>query len=915
MLATIVKKVFGTKNDRELKRISRLVAGVNTHGDAMAELDDGALQAKTAELKAALADGKTLDEILPEAFAVVREAATRVMGMRHFDVQLMGGIALHEGRIAEMRTGEGKTLTATLAAYLNARGGMGVHVVTVNDYLAARDANWMRPLYEFLGLSVGVIYSQQPQPEKREAYACDITYGTNNEYGFDYLRDNMAFRLEDRVQRGLFYAIVDEVDSILIDEARTPLIISGPAADSSELYRQMNTLIPKLQPQREEEGEDGQKAEGHYYIDEKQRQVELTEDGHQLIESLLVENNLLEAGESLYAAHNLTLLHHVHAALKAHALFHKDRQYVVQNDQIVIVDEHTGRTMPGRRWSEGIHQAVEAKEGVRIQQENQTLASTTFQNYFRLYEKLAGMTGTADTEAMEFRQIYGMDVVVVPTNRPMVRKDANDLVYLTLQEKFDAIVEEVRDCVERGAPVLVGTATIEASEYLAQRLTKEKIKHQVLNAKQHQREAQVIAQAGRPGTVTIATNMAGRGTDIVLGGNAEEEIKHMDEPSEEKAEKIRAEWEANHNTVLEAGGLHIIGTERHESRRIDNQLRGRAGRQGDPGYTRFFLSMEDDLMRIFASDRVRNMMRSLGLKDGEAIEHRWVTRAIENAQRKVETRNFDIRKNLLEYDNVANDQRRVVYSQREQILEAESLASSVESIRRDVIPEVVHSYMPPGSVEDQWDVEGLEKSLQAEYSSDIPVRQWLEEDNGLHIEGVTERIIEQLEADYARKEEEIGTETLRPIEKHLMLQILDRHWKEHLANMDHLRQGIHLRGYAQKNPKQEYKKEAFELFQTMLNQIQHELVRVLHNFEVRREDEVERLEAQRQEEARVQAEKMKAEQEEVAAPTAQGDGTGQTQGPPEKPRTVVREGRKVGRNEPCPCGSGKKYKQCHGKLD
>lgn len=642
MLATIVKKVFGTKNDRELKRISRLVAGVNTHGDAMAELDDGALQAKTAELKAALADGKTLDEVLPEAFAVVREAATRVMGMRHFDVQLMGGIALHEGRIAEMRTGEGKTLTATLAAYLNALAGKGVHVVTVNDYLAARDANWMRPLYEFLGLSVGVIYSQQPQPEKREAYACDITYGTNNEYGFDYLRDNMAFRLEDRVQRGLFYAIVDEVDSILIDEARTPLIISGPAADSSELYKQINTLIPKLQPQREEEGEDGQPPEGHYYIDEKQRQVELTEDGHQLIESMLVESNLLEAGESLYAAHNLTLLHHVHAALKAHALFHKDRQYVVQNDQIVIVDEHTGRTMPGRRWSEGIHQAVEAKEGVRIQQENQTLASTTFQNYFRLYEKLAGMTGTADTEAMEFRQIYGMDVVVVPTNRPMVRKDANDLVYLTLQEKFDAIVEEVRDCVERGAPVLVGTATIEASEYLAQRLTKEKIKHQVLNAKQHQREAQVIAQAGRPGTVTIATNMAGRGTDIVLGGNAEEEIKHMDEPSEEKAEKIRAEWEANHNTVLEAGGLHIIGTERHESRRIDNQLRGRAGRQGDPGYTRFFLSMEDDLMRIFASDRVRNMMRSLGLKDGEAIEHRWVTRAIENAQRKVETRNFDI---------------------------------------------------------------------------------------------------------------------------------------------------------------------------------------------------------------------------------------------------------------------------------
>ncbi|MFP1679566.1 preprotein translocase subunit SecA [Alloalcanivorax sp. C16-2] len=910
MLATIVKKVFGTKNDRELKRISRLVASVNAHGDEMAQLDDAALQAKTAEFRAAYADGKTLDELLPQAFAVAREAATRVMGMRHFDVQLMGGIALHEGRIAEMRTGEGKTLTATLPTYLNALTGKGVHVVTVNDYLAERDANWMRPLYEFLGLSVGVIFSQQPQEQKREAYGCDVTYGTNNEFGFDYLRDNMAFRLEDRVQRPLYFAIVDEVDSILIDEARTPLIISGPAADSSELYKQMNVLIPKLKAQTEED-------EGHYFIDEKQRQVELTEEGHQLIESLLVDNKLLEEGESLYAAHNLNLLHHVHAALKAHALFHKDREYVVQNGQIVIVDEHTGRTMPGRRWSEGIHQAVEAKEGVRIQQENQTLASTTFQNYFRLYEKLAGMTGTADTEAVEFRQIYGMDVVVIPTNRPMVRKDANDLVYLTLQEKFDAIVEAIRDCVERGAPVLVGTATIEASEYLAQRLIKDKIKHQVLNAKQHQREAQIIAQAGRPGTVTIATNMAGRGTDIMLGGNPEEEIKHMEEPSEELAEKIRSEWEENHKKVLEAGGLHIIGTERHESRRIDNQLRGRAGRQGDPGYTRFFLSMEDDLMRIFASDRVRNMMRSLGLKDGEAIEHRWVTRAIENAQRKVEARNFDIRKNLLEYDNVANDQRKVVYSQREQILESEDLSSSVESIRRDVIPEVVHSYMPPGSVEDQWDVEGLEKTLYAEYGCDVPLRHWLEDDKNLHIEGITERVIERMEQLYEGKRAEIGEDTLRQIEKHLMLQILDRHWKEHLASMDHLRQGIHLRGYAQKNPKQEYKKEAFELFQTMLNQIQHELIRVLHSFEVRRDDEVERLEAQRREEAREQAEKMNARQEQLAAPTAD-ESTGGAAPPsrqPEKPRTVVREGRKVGRNEPCPCGSGKKYKQCCGKLE
>ncbi|KAF0807962.1 preprotein translocase subunit SecA [Alcanivorax xiamenensis] len=909
MLSSIAKKVFGTKNDRELKRMSRLVTAINALGDDMAKLDDEALKAKTGELRSAFAEGKTLDELLPEAFAVVREAATRIMGMRHFDVQLLGGIALHEGRIAEMRTGEGKTLTATLPAYLNALSGLGVHVVTVNEYLAERDANWMRPLYEFLGLSVGIIYSQQPAPEKREAYGSDIIYGTNNEYGFDYLRDNMAFRLEDRVQRKLNFAIVDEVDSILIDEARTPLIISGPASDSSELYRQVNLLMPRLQPQPEEGDETG-----HYVIDEKQRQVELTEEGHQLIESLLVDNDLLEQGESLYAAHNLTLLHHVHAALKAHALFHRDREYVVQNDQIVIVDEHTGRTMPGRRWSDGLHQAVEAKEGVRIQQENQTLASTTFQNYFRLYDKLSGMTGTADTEAVEFRQIYGMDVVVVPTNRPMARIDANDLVYLTLKEKFEAIVDEVKQCVEKGAPVLVGTATIEASEYLSHRLNQDKIKHQVLNAKQHEREAQIIAQAGRPGTVTIATNMAGRGTDIVLGGNPEEQIKHLDDPDGAEARKIRDEWRDNHARVLEAGGLHIIGSERHESRRIDNQLRGRAGRQGDPGYTRFFLSMEDDLMRIFASDRVRNMMRSLGLKDGEAIEHRWVTRAIENAQRKVEARNFDIRKNLLEYDNVANDQRRVVYSQREQILESDSLSSSIESIRRDVMPDEVHAYMPPGSVEDQWDVDGLERALATEYSCRAPVSQWLSEDTGLHIDGVVEKVIETMEEEYRRKEQEVGEETLRQIEKHLMLQILDRHWKEHLASMDHLRQGIHLRGYAQKNPKQEYKKEAFELFQAMLNQIQHELIRVLHNFEVRRDDEVERLEAQRQEEARIQAERMKAQQEQMAAPTASGDGV-QTQGPPQVAQPVVREGRKVGRNEPCICGSGKKYKHCCGRLE
>ncbi|MED5432843.1 MAG: preprotein translocase subunit SecA [Pseudomonadota bacterium] len=906
MLGTIVKKIIGTKNDRELKRMAKLVEAINSHGEALANLTDGELQHKTTEFRDAFQQGRTLDELLPEAFAVVREASTRVMGMRHFDVQMMGGISLHEGRISEMRTGEGKTLTATLPAYLNALSGDGVHVVTVNDYLAERDANWMRPLYEFLGLSVGVILSQQPSEQKRAAYGSDITYGTNNEYGFDYLRDNMAFRLEDRVQRGLNYAIVDEVDSILIDEARTPLIISGPASDSSELYMAINKLMPNLKGQTEED-------EGDYFVDEKQRQVELTEDGHQKIEALLVSNGLLEEGESLYAAHNLALLHHVHAALKAHALFHVDRDYIVQGGQIVIVDEHTGRTMPGRRWSEGIHQAIEAKEGVNIQQENQTLASTTFQNYFRLYNKLGGMTGTADTEALEFRQIYGMDVVVIPTNKPMVRVDANDLVYLSLQEKFDAIVEEIKTAVEKGAPVLVGTATIEASEYLSKRLKQDKIHHEVLNAKFHQREAQIIAQAGRPGAVTIATNMAGRGTDIMLGGNPEEQIKHMDEPSESQAEKIRAEWQANHDKVMEAGGLHIIGTERHESRRIDNQLRGRAGRQGDPGYTRFFLSMEDDLMRIFASDRIRGMMRSLGLENGEAIEHRWVTRAIENAQRKVEGRNFDIRKNLLEYDDVANDQRQVIYSQRDQILETDDLTNSVKGIRYDVVQEVVHNYMAPGSVEDQWDIPGLEKMLEAEFQSHAPVGQWLNEDNQLHIDGVVEKLVENLEEDYERKAAEIGVEDLRRIEKHLMLQILDRHWKEHLASMDHLRQGIHLRGYAQKNPKQEYKKEAFELFQTLLNQIQHELIRVLHSFQVRRDDELERMEQQRQEEAQRQAEKMKMQA--VAEPGTDGTAGAAGEGEAHQPKTVVRDGRKVGRNEQCPCGSGKKYKQCHGRIE
>ena len=906
MLGSIVKKIFGTKNDRELKRMGAIVAEINRLTDNIAALSDVELANKTAEFQHAYQQGKSLDELLPEAFAVVREASTRVLGMRHFDVQLIGGITLHEGRIAEMRTGEGKTLTATLAAYLNALSGNGVHVVTVNDYLAERDANWMRPLYEFLGLKVGIILSQQPAEQKRDAYEADITYGTNNEFGFDFLRDNMVFRMEDKAQRGLNFAIVDEVDSILIDEARTPLIISGPASDSSEMYLRVNQLMPKLKQQTEDN-------EGDFFIDEKQRQVELTEAGHQHVEELLTSNGLLPEGESLYAPHNLQILHHVHAALKAHGLFHRDRDYIVQNGSIVIVDEHTGRTMPGRRWSDGIHQAVEAKEGVRIQQENQTLASITFQNYFRLYNKLSGMTGTADTEAPEFRQIYGMDVVVIPTNRPMVRQDMDDLVYLSLEEKYDALVEDIKGFVEKGAPVLVGTATVAASEYVSKRLDQAKIKHQVLNAKFHRKEAEIIAQAGRPGTVTIATNMAGRGTDIVLGGNPQEEIKQLENPSEAQVQAIMDAWRTRHEKVMEAGGLHIIGTERHESRRIDNQLRGRAGRQGDPGYTRFYLSMEDDLMRIFASDRIRNMMRSLGLQKGEAIEHRWVTRAIENAQRKVEGRNFDIRKNLLEYDDVANDQRRVIYHQRDALLDAEDLTSSIVSIREDVIRELVHTYMPAGSMEEQWDLEGLGKVLVAEFNCKADIPAWLKEDNQLHVDGIIERLVEQLEKEYADKEAQLAARgvdaaELRKVERHIMLQTLDRHWKDHLASMDHLRQGIHLRGYAQRNPKQEYKREAFELFQHMMNQTQHQVIRILHTLEVRRDDELEQLEKQRAEEARRQAEQMKLQQASLE-PEAPSDSNADAAAP------VMREGRKIGRNEPCPCGSGKKYKHCHGSLE
>ncbi|MDI1300702.1 MAG: preprotein translocase subunit SecA [bacterium] len=911
-LASLVSSIFGTKNERELKRMRKLVDAINAQEAAMKALDDAALTARTAEFKTRFAKGESLDQLLPEAFAVCREAAQRVLGMRHYDVQMIGGITLHEGRIAEMRTGEGKTLTATLPAYLNALSGNGVHVVTVNDYLAARDAEWNRPLLEFLGLKVGVIRSMQPSDEKREAYRADITYGTNNEFGFDYLRDNMAFRLEDKYQRGLTYALIDEVDSILIDEARTPLIISGASEDSSRLYEQINTLIPKLKKQAEEDQVDG----GHFWMDEKQRQVELTEEGHEYVEQLLTQLGLLVEGDSLYSAANLSLLHHVHAGLKAHLLFQRDVQYIVQNGEVIIVDEHTGRTMPGRRWSDGIHQAVEAKEKVDIQSENQTLATTTFQNYFRLYNKLSGMTGTADTEAPEFSQIYGLDVVVIPTHMPMVRKDLDDLVFLSREEKFEAIITEIRALREKQAPVLVGTATIETSEYLANMLQREKIPHAVLNAKFHEREAEIIAQAGAPGAVTIATNMAGRGTDILLGGSWKVELAKLENPTPEQAEALKAEWQKKHDAVIASGGLHIIGSERHESRRIDNQLRGRSGRQGDPGVTRFYLSLEDDLMRIFASDRVKNMMRSLGMQRGEAIEHRWVTRSIENAQRKVEARNFDIRKNLLKYDDVANDQRRAIYSQRDSILESSSITGNVELIHADVINTVVSEFIPPQSIDDQWNIEGLEKALAMDFGAELTIRQWLDADDKLHEDGVRERVAAAVLDAYKAKRTQIGEEVADQLEKQLMLQILDRHWKEHLASMDYLRQGIHLRGYAQKNPEQEYKREAFQLFEQLLGAVKLELVQTLARIQVQSQEEVAAMEAQRLAEAEAislqfqhaDADAVIAEEQQELAAIANGDE------PLAAPEPFVRDGGKVGRNDPCPCGSGKKYKHCHGQL-
>ena len=912
MIASLVKKIVGSKNEREVKRLRKTVAHINQLEAEFSALNIDDLPTKTQQLRQRLTEGESLNSLIPEAFALVREAGKRVMDMRHFDVQMIGGMVLNEGKIAEMRTGEGKTLVATLAAYLNALPEKGVHIVTVNDYLAQRDANWMRPLYEALGLTVGVIHSGQEAEDKRQAYRCDITYGTNNEFGFDYLRDNMALSLEDKMQPGLHYAIVDEVDSILIDEARTPLIISGAAEDSSELYKAVNKLIPKLKEHKEQE-EGVIEQQGHYVVDLKQRSVELNEVGHEYVEELLVEQGILQEGDSLYATAHLNKLHHVHQGLRAHVLFHRNIDYIVQGKQVVIVDEHTGRTMPGRRWSEGLHQAVEAKEGVIIQPESQTLASTTFQNYFRLYEKLSGMTGTADTEAFEFRQIYGLDVVVIPTNRSVAREDHNDLIYLTEEDKYNAIIEEVRECTALGRPVLVGTASIEASERISKALTASKVAHNVLNAKQHEREAHIIAEAGRSSAVTIATNMAGRGTDIVLGGNWQVEIDKLDQPSTAEVEAIKAQWDSQHQQVLKAGGLHIIGTERHESRRIDNQLRGRSGRQGDPGSSRFFLSLEDPLMRIFASDRTRSMMQALGMKSGEAIEHKMVTNAIEKAQKRVEQRNFDIRKQLLEFDDVANEQRQAIYSIRNDLLNAEDVSEQVGGMRDSVVNAVISEFIPPESLPEQWDIPGLEEKLKQEINLTLPVQKWLDEDKKLYEEPLRQRIAEQATAAYAEKEAKVGTEPLRYLEKQVILQVLDNLWKEHLATLDHLRQGIHLRGYAQKNPKQEYKREAFSLFEDLLNSIDQESIRFLSHVQFREQNEAEELEKQRRAKAQAEAKHMKFQHPSEAAlkeeESAESESVSQQAHQPFK-RTEP----KVGRNDPCPCGSGKKYKQCHGKL-
>jgi len=911
MVSKLLAKVFGSRNERLVRSMEKEVSRINALEDSVGALSDEQLRARTDDFRRRAADGESLDALLPEAFAVVREAGKRVLGMRHFDVQLIGGMVLHQGKIAEMRTGEGKTLVATLAAYLNALSGKGVHVITVNDYLARRDAEWMGRLYRFLGMTVGVVVADMSLQDKKAAYAADIAYGTNNEFGFDYLRDNMAFSIEEKMQRELNFAIVDEVDSILIDEARTPLIISGPTDENPEIYNQINALIPRLKKQATEDGP------GDFSVDEKVKQVYLTEDGHQHAEELLTEAGLLAEGESLYDAANIGLVHHLNAGLRAHALYQRDVDYILKDERIVIVDEFTGRTLPGRRWSEGLHQAVEAKEGVRVQSENQTLASITFQNYFRLYDKLSGMTGTADTEAFEFQQIYGLEVVVIPTHKPMIRDDRGDLVYLDFEDKFNAIIEDIKDSHGRGQPVLVGTTSIENSEHLAKLLEKQKIPHEVLNAKQHAREAQIVAQAGRPGAVTIATNMAGRGTDIVLGGALASELAALgeEEPDPGEVERVTADWRQRQEAVLAAGGLHIIGTERHESRRIDNQLRGRAGRQGDPGSSRFYLSLQDNLMRIFASDRVSALMKRLGMEKGEAIEHPWVSKAIENAQRKVEAHNFDIRKHLLEFDDVANDQRKVIYEQRNELMAADDISETIRTIRSDVVNGVISTYVPPGSLDEQWDIPGLEDAIEREFGTRMAIGKWLEEDEQLHEEPLRERILGELEQEYVRKEQLAGAKVLRHFEKAIMLQVLDQFWKEHLAAMDYLRQGINLRAYAQKNPKQEYKREAFEMFSALLDRIKFEVVSVLSKVQVRAETDVDAVEQQRRTKAPMEfqhaaAPAAEADPEQAAVAAVGVDSDVRTE--PAAP--FVRDGRKVGRNEPCPCGSGKKFKHCHGQL-
>jgi len=896
MLSKIIKTLFGSRNDRIIKKLQQRVHGINKFEPELQALDDEQLRQKTDQLKQRFADGETLEQLLDEAFAVCREASVRALGMRHYDVQLIGGMILHDNQITEMRTGEGKTLVATLPAYLNALSGKGVHIVTVNDYLAERDAGWMGQIYQFLGLSVGVVLSSMDYDSKREAYQADITYGTNNQFGFDYMHDNLCFSLEERAQRELNYAIVDEVDSILIDEARTPLIISGQASDSSELYGRINKIIPGLVRVEVEDGP------GDYSVDEKAKQAFLTESGHDTAEQLMIEAGLLSEGESLYDAANIMLVHHLTAGLRAHALYSRDVEYLVQDGAIVIVDEFTGRTMPGRRWSEGLHQAIEAKEGVSIQNENQTIASITFQNYFRLYNKLAGMTGTADTEAFEFQQIYGLEVVVVPTNQEMVREDLGDLIYLTVKEKFDSIIEDIRDCVGRGQPVLVGTTSVETSEYLSGLLDKAKIKHQILNAKQHEREAKIIADAGLPGTVTIATNMAGRGTDIVLGGNLEVQLKEIAEDQEEARAQLTAEWQQRHDKVITAGGLHIIGTERHESRRIDNQLRGRSGRQGDPGSSRFYLSMEDSLMRIFASEKVAGLMQKLGMEEGEAIEHPWVSRAIENAQRKVEAHNFDIRKQLLQYDDVANDQRKVIYQQRDDLLHSESITDAIANMRKDVLQGIFRAHVPVNSIDEQWDITGLEQALSNEFGVDLPVQSWLDDDGNIDEASIYDRILENFEQAYQAKADTLGNELLVRLEKEITLMILDRHWKEHLAAMDYLRQGIGLRGYAQKNPVQEYKRESFEMFTDMLDGINYEVVQALARVQIRGEEQIEALEQSHQPDQSIKMEHA----------NAQNPLDAEQSGDEHQP--FVRKDPKIGRNEPCWCGSGKKFKQCHGKL-